>query len=418
MRASNRRAFLSVAGGALMGTVATFERGLPSVDIAVDRITPAYREVTVRPGTDVLFEIAAPNIKSGNWQTEWYVDGRRRYHRYPSISRRPHIKLIDISSRTREVQAIVYDRDAGDELGTVEWTIHVEEGAGRAPTARRVDPKQHEVLLEEGATPDITMGASDTDGDLHRALWFVGIADDPMDAVSIRGSRAESTFTYDEGPELVLLAWAVDKRGALNTTHHDGGVFSTQAVWSFARPDRERHTLRVAKDDTDKGLGVYAFWVDGTLDVGDTAEGTQEWNGALDWVGPKTGVDEYYYRGKISRFLFEGDANVYLDGRRVDPDTVGTEQYSRPPDDLPEHTLRVAKEDAADGLGVYAFQVEGRLAPGKSAEATHEVNSTLDWVGPKTGVDVYRFTGDVTSFLFEGDANVYLDGEKVDPNDL
>jgi hypothetical protein len=78
----------------------------------------------------------------------------------------------------------------------------------------------------------------------------------------------------------------------------------------------------------------------------------------------------------------------------------------------------VAKEDTEDGLGVYAFQVEGRLAPGQSAEATHEGNSTLDWVGPKTGVDVYRFTGDIRSFLFEGNGNVYLDGETVDPNDL
>jgi hypothetical protein len=182
--------------------------------------------------------------------------------------------------------------------------------------------------------------------------------------------------------------------------------------------DEEWHTLRIAKDDTEEGLAVFAVQVDGELEPGDEFDGTHEGDSALDWVGPNRGDDDLRFSGEITRFLFKGKGNVYFDGDQVDPANVGSEGSEDGGGGTPDNTLRVAKEDTDEGLAVFAVWVDGELEPGDEFDGILEANSALDWVGPNRGEDELRFSGEITRFLSKGKGNIYLNGEQLRPDEL
>ena len=84
--------------------------------------------------------------------------------------------------------------------------------------------------------------------------------------------------------------------------------------------------------------------------------------------------------------------------------------------------LRITKDEqsVSDGEVTYQFSVSGNLKPGEKAENGEVPNSVSaeGRMGPTSGTDDFYFTGEITGFEFQGDAVVYLDGNRVDPSEL
>lgn len=120
------------------------------------------------------------------------------------------------------------------------------------------------------------------------------------------------------------------------------------------------------------------------------------------WGYVRGGADSYEIHGELTAFELAGDADVYLNGELVDPESLSGES------DLP-HVIMVDGSDA-DGDSQYEFAVDGDVA--KTA-AFGSIDKNDDVSGDGTvsgtvgeGVDAYRFSGMVTSLSLDGNAAV------------
>jgi hypothetical protein len=115
------------------------------------------------------------------------------------------------------------------------------------------------------------------------------------------------------------------------------------------------------------------------------------------------GSDSYTFSGELDTFALDGDAEVYLDGERIDP-----AQY-------PDHVLTI---EGTGSRATYEFSVSGDLtkstANGASINANDVVSgsSTSGVVGIAS--DSYTFSGDLIDLGVQGDAIVHLDGSTTD----
>lgn len=206
------------------------------------------------------------------------------------------------------------------------------------------------------------------------------------------------------------------------TVRHDGAVVSPGAFAETTPVERGplSNTLRV--ESTGGGRAVFGVTVTGELAHGEHSEATIRGRSALDWVGPARGVDDLRFSGEIERLVMKGDADVTVNGDPVYPPIV---RAAPPVDaggdgdgDVAARTLTVAKGGAIEGRGAFALTVSGAVHQTDTSEATICGRTAVDWVGPVAGTDTLRFTGDVEQFLFKGTADVYLDGDRVDPGSL
>lgn len=183
--------------------------------------------------------------------------------------------------------------------------------------------------------------------------------------------------------------------------------------------DTDTRTLTVTKEDANDGLGAYAVVVSGELARTRDSEATIDGKMAVDWVGPQTGTDTLHFTGDVEQFLLKGAATVYLDDEETDPGTLGSDdpEGTDDGDDLP-NSLRVTKEGVEDGLGVYVVAVSESIAPGESSEAVIDGSYALDWVGPESGADELRYSGEIVDLSVKGQAAVYRNGERIDPDSI
>lgn len=145
------------------------------------------------------------------------------------------------------------------------------------------------------------------------------------------------------------------------------------------------------------------------------------------YVGTE-GKDVYRFTGTITEFDFEGPARVYLNGEEVGPDrlaqkTVANTESTRTSsssrsDSEKWPNLLVINASGSQDRSFYSFDVSGVLNPMKTnAHETVSTRHAEGYVGTE-GKDVYRFSGTITEFDFEGPARIYLNGEKVTPQEL
>ena len=93
-------------------------------------------------------------------------------------------------------------------------------------------------------------------------------------------------------------------------------------------------------------------------------------------------------------------------------------------DETLPHTLAVSKEaeDLPDGDVTYEFTVSEALSATEDVEVggndTVSGTTASGGMGPKAGVDTYRFDGVVEQFSLDGAARVFLDGDRVAPEDV
>jgi len=168
------------------------------------------------------------------------------------------------------------------------------------------------------------------------------------------------------------------------------------------------------------------------------------------------GLDTFRFTGAVESFEFEtGTAGLRLDGETVTPQELVEQTNQRTGDGSSDSdgtdrsdssTESSSGSDGSDdssgsddttdtghggttdgphelvvlGSGDYArysFSVSGDLRSKESGEETPTDGSVTGHIA--SGTDPYEFTGEVTAFEFEtGAAEVYLDGEQVDPQSL
>ncbi|PSP77083.1 hypothetical protein BRC81_10640 [Halobacteriales archaeon QS_1_68_20] len=195
------------------GPATVYVDGEEATGVQVRRVTPVDGAVTVSPDTDVLLAAAVQNFEGTDVTVNWFVDGEQVLTGYPDLSVRPHLQLDNVSGDGHEVRVVATGADGETQLDDATWTVDVAEGANTVPQGHRVDPAESEAVAD-GDTIDLTVGASDPDGDLHRVLWFAGMCDDPVGASAVDGESAEATLTYEFGGCGVVVAWILDERGA------------------------------------------------------------------------------------------------------------------------------------------------------------------------------------------------------------
>ncbi|MFC5971972.1 right-handed parallel beta-helix repeat-containing protein [Halomarina salina] len=194
------------------------------------------------------------------------------------------------------------------------------------------------------------------------------------------------------------------------------------------------HALTLSGD----GLAPYEFSVSG--DVGfDPTFGTEDRIDGSTVTGFLVGgTDKYQFDGDITSFDVEGSATVRLDGETVDPSSLGdgssggssgddsdseseeSDSESSDSDDSSgaDGTLGNVLMLNSDDFAPYDIEVSGDIAfdPNYGTEDSLGDGSASGFlVG---GTDVYRFSGDITGFEYEGSVDAQLNGESVDPSSL
>jgi|APHM01.1.fsa_nt_gi hypothetical protein len=88
------------------------------------------------------------------------------------------------------------------------------------------------------------------------------------------------------------------------------------------------------------------------------------------------------------------------------------------------HTVTITKDDPGVGRGAVEYELTVSDALGETDDLELGGNDgkngqmATGGMGPVGGTDTWAFDGVVTSFSLSGDANVYLDGERVPPGDV
>lgn len=211
------------------------------------------------------------------------------------------------------------------------------------------------------------------------------------DAVFVGGTRGAATGFAD---------------GLLVTVNNDDGG---------SNGNTSQNKLTVTKEGVRDGRARFLVASSDGVSAGESGEGITTGTATLDWLGPDRGTDTHFVQGAPQTFLVKGRATVLWNGTVIDPDALGRSETPMDPSEL-SNNLRI--ESTGDGMGHYAITTSNGIAPKENSEAATDGYSVLDAVGPKRGVDGYRFSGDINRFLTPGHVQVYVNGSEVDPDDL
>lgn len=426
VRKHSRRKILE---GVTLGVAAL--SGVPrasSQSADIERVGPA-REVSVVPGTQVLFEVAVRNW-SGDYRKYLSVDGERRFAEpdafYGGLDRgeRDVVTHAFEEEGTHSVRLELRD-DGDNSLGSVEWTVRVTDDGNRPPTVERLEPRAKVLRFpaNENRRRQFALRATDPDGELDRVVWWSSQCDQVIAVSSLSGSRDTASVAFDPYAGCPLWPAVVD----------DSGAVSWDEGWILRREDAAGHYIRIRSEGG--GVATYEFTATDSvrqLGDGDTVNG----NAASGHVGPERGEDLFYFQGDLAELSVDGPATVWLDGQRVDSEKVGGEsggdgedggngddgderEDGDGTDDSDDATRRNVLEIVSEGGGVanYEFTVSGSV---RQRDSGDDVNGSVvtGHVGPRRGTDAFVYTGEITAFRLTGPATVYKNGARVAPSAL
>jgi len=217
-----------------------------------------------------------------------------------------------------------------------------------------------------------------------------------------------------DGPANVLV-----NGEAIDLSQFDSGSDGSET------PDPSR-TLRV--ESTGEDRASYEFSVSEALEPGDRANlSGADYPDAVDGTDGSGsvalyGADTYAFAGEVTALAVDGPADVFVDGEQVDP-----ADYASEPDDsgsgseTPEPSRTVTVESTDEDRANYEFAVTEVVEPGDSANLSGaEYPDAVEGTAASGSVavygsDDYRFAGEITAFTVDGPADVFVDGEQVDP---
>ncbi|SFR49346.1 autotransporter outer membrane beta-barrel domain-containing protein [Halorubrum sodomense] len=242
-----------------------------------------------------------------------------------------------------------------------------------------VDPSELVVSETTDSTSDSTDGTGSTDG-----------TTDDGDSTGDTDSTSDTDSTVDEA-KLVI----------------DGGVTSDRVEYTFA--------------------------VDGSVEPGARANGSDVIDGSTVTGHVEGGIDSFIVTGSFTDFQLGGDIPVRLDGETVDPselvDSTGddsTGDGSTGDDTMSDGSATETTKErklVVDGSGTsdrveYAFVMDGSVEPGPRANGSDVIDGSTVTGHVEGGIDSFLVTGAFTDFQLDGDIPVRLDGETVEPSEL
>ena len=204
-----------------------------------------------------------------------------------------------------------------------------------------------------------------------------------------------------------------------------GGVFvgSTSGTGT-AQEDQSENTIRIVSTANERVY--YEVVVDGRIAAGEDADlsGASHPDTVSDHRAEgstaEEGADSYRFSGEIVTLVVDGPAVVSVNGTQIDPtDYDGADDSSTRGLD---RTLRIVS--TGDERAVYEITVSGEIAPGEEANLTDATHP--DSIGGRTaagavtegGADSYRFAGEITAVSLDGPAEIFVDGEQIDPDEV
>jgi hypothetical protein len=234
------------------------------------------------------------------------------------------------------------------------------------------------------------------DGTGSRTDYFLSVSGDLTGSSSLTGedsiTGSSATGAVGDGRDSYGFT------GRLRTLDIDGDAV---AYHDGERIDPAKLLNNTLAIESNGGRYSYTFSVSGDLEKGYEADDNDIISaGTATGQGGGGGVDRYGFSGGLVALHVDGDATVYRDGERVNP-----VRY-------PNNALMIDGDGARTD---YAFSVSGNLTGGSlTGEDDISGSSATGAVGG--GRDSYGFTGRLLTLDLDGDATVYHDGERVNPN--
>ncbi|WP_254768620.1 hypothetical protein [Salinilacihabitans rarus] len=217
-------------------------RGADDLDGEAIRPDP---ELTVEPGTPVVFEVAGDALGEYGGRTHWYVDGEYAgwssgpwYAAYYVAVGADHWRYAFESEGVYTVAASV----VGDEgTYTARWTVEVTGD----PAIEAVHPNPGTLAVASDEPVELAADVTDTEGALDRVVWWLGHADVVLGVSDVEGYQ--DTATLDAASlchRCPVELWVVTA---------DGRV-ARDAPWTVAL-DREGTRVRIleANDPVEAG---------------------------------------------------------------------------------------------------------------------------------------------------------------------
>lgn len=189
-----------------------------------------------------------------------------------------------------------------------------------------------------------------------------------------------------------------------SSTNETGGATTGVSVKAIEAQETSKSVLTIA------GNGSYDFRVVANLTGAQT--------------GPEDLISEHRARGKVNgskrdiyvfdyglmEFDSNGSVQVVLNGNPINPQVLNG------------HRLAVYKDppETENGSTEYEISVTGSIAPSALGNRTQIVdkNTARGALDPYDGITAFYYTGEITQFDIVGNAQVTLDNDPVDPEDV
>ncbi|WP_247001913.1 hypothetical protein [Halosolutus gelatinilyticus] len=198
-----------------------------TVDVlAIPDLDPAQtspdRELTVQPGTSVLFEVESEVLGEYGGGTRWFVDGEFDgqsigpwYSAYYGHRGADHWRTSFESTGTYEVAAAI---GGEDETYRATWTVRVTESGTQGPVVAGREPSEEAIEAVRGEPIELALEMAHPDGGLDRVVWWLGHADAVLGESEVSGSKDTATLELDHHCHgCPIVTWVIDENGAVTS---------------------------------------------------------------------------------------------------------------------------------------------------------------------------------------------------------
>ncbi|MGN8214035.1 hypothetical protein [Halococcus salifodinae] len=282
--------------------------------------------------------------------------------------------------------------------------------SGASPSQPQPEPEPQPESSEPGPDADVLTieGASGADYELAaseglaKTTTMDGATIDPNDTIDgatatgqVGGSGRDSFAIGGEITKLVL-------DGGANLYYNGENVDPAEYLPNTLSVESDTH----AEFEFTASDGVVKSAVMGAADPNDSVSGRT----VSGQVG-EGGRDSFAYLGEIQSLDIDGDATVYRNGDAIDPDELGSGGSGGP------NVLTIEGAPGAD----YELAASESLDKATTMDgATIDPNDTIDGATATgqvggSGRDSFAIGGEITKLVLDGGANLYYNGENVDP---
>lgn len=346
-----------------------------TVDVlAVDGLDPAQTtpdpEISVQPGTTVLFEVESDALGEYGGRTQWFVDGEYVgwsmgpwYSAYYGHRGADYWRETFESPGTREVTAAI---DGDDDTSRATWTVEVTEAGTVAPSIDEQRPADESLEVTPDEPTELELDVSHPDGALERVVWWLGHSDTVLETTDVGGTEDTAAIELEGGCHTCpVVVWVIGEHG----------VVASEGPW----------VIDEVHDEPDPVLDVTITETNDPVDAGEVLEVTADVGNATD-AGQTGDVD-----------LIVGHDPELVDSQSVTVDAGDTETVDlefetavvrrtqtfparvETDDDADERTVEViGTEDVA--LDVRITETNAPVRTGEFLEVTAEFENDHDSV--------------------------------------